>query len=294
MEITDAQLLQAIIQTWIAKNTKLVMNAQQIAQKIIQAGLLDEKTLPFQIFPTHILDSDGDTMCRVFVFMDHPIYGFFQIELEKDRAIITCPNMYHIDTFTTDIPELNFWIDKLDEEMNSFYLMSENLDNMEFLNLEINGMLANYNTLVKENVDEIKKYIEERPRTAIFSSGFYALANQAVKDFSRALLMPHSWIVFESLDNLPDMEDPEDVDLDSYINAEETEELFQKLVAFNKTQNYLAAPIFLAQRICIQGGLKVTGYNKTEDAWISAGAGENGEFVLPPIDIEAFKIEKGG
>lgn len=293
MDKTDAQLLQQIIKNWISKNIPLVTEVQKLSQTIIHCGLLDEKTLPFQIIPTNILDSDGDAMCKIYVFMDHPIYGFFNIELEKERSIITCPNIYHVDTFTTTIEDLYFWIEKLDEEMNSFYLMSENLENTEFLSLEINGMLALYHQNNEKNLDDIKKYIEENPRTAIFSSGFYALASQAVKDFSRALLMPNSWIVFESLDDLPDMEDP-DVDLDDYINIEETEELFQKLVEFNKKQSYLSAPLFLAQRICLQGGLKVSGYNFTECGWVHAGIGENGEFVLPPIDIESFKIEKGG
>jgi hypothetical protein len=295
MERTDEQLLEHIIRTWISKNINLVLEAQKIAQKILENGLLDQNTLPFQILPTNVLDSDGDTMCNLHLFMDHPIYGFFTIELESERAIITCPNIYHTDTFVTSMDDLHHWIDKLDEEMNSFYNLTENLENSALLNLEINNMLSKYNELIKESLDEIKNYIYSDPRTIIFSGGrgggrgFYAFANEAVKDFSRALLMPHSWLVFKSVDNLPDM-DNNDEYLEDFVDEDATENLFNKLTEFNRKQSYYAAPIFLAQRVFLQGGLKVKGYSETEGDWISAGIGENGEFVLPPIGIEKFEV----
>jgi hypothetical protein len=116
----------------------------------------------------------------------------------------------------------------------------------------------------------------------------YALASEAQKDFSRALLIPPIWVVFESLDNLPDQGE----DVDDYVDIYKTNELIDTLDSFVRQENYYSAPLYLAQRIVIQSGLVLKGFLSTENGWVEATSSEEfGEFVLPPIDVSEFKVE---
>jgi hypothetical protein len=52
----------------------------------------------------------------------------------------------------------------------------------------------------------------------------------------------------------------------------------------------LAAPIYLAQRICLQGGMKVQGTSISDQVEMNANRTDDGEFLLPPIDTSKFTI----
>jgi hypothetical protein len=98
MDSPEIQALQKTIENWIEKNILLVQKAQEIAQKILDYGFIEpSKTMPFQILPTDISDSDGDLICKLYVFLEHPMYGFFSIELLDDNCSITCSNIYSKD-----------------------------------------------------------------------------------------------------------------------------------------------------------------------------------------------------
>ena len=95
METQETLVLQKAIEKWINKNIDKVLKAQEFSKKILESGLLDpDKTLPFQILPTNFFDSDGDLVCKIFVNLDSPIYGYFSIELEEESCAVTCPNSY--------------------------------------------------------------------------------------------------------------------------------------------------------------------------------------------------------
>jgi len=173
--------------------------------------------------------------------------------------------------------------------MNSFYEISSAAEQQKttFCNLKLNELLENYKQLVKPEVEKIKNFIAEKECATIISGSVFALAKDAQKDFSKALLLPSMWAVFKSIDDLPDP----DEDFTEYIDEEQSNELFEKLVDFAKTENYYAAPIYLAQRICLQSGIDVFGYSLSEESFVAAASTEeNGEFVLPPIDIDNFNL----
>jgi hypothetical protein len=93
--------------------------------------------------------------------------------------------------------------------------------------------------------------------------------------------------VFESLDNLPSQGE----DVDDYVDIVETNELISTLDEFARQENYYSAPLYLAQRVVLQSGLKVAGMSNTEGGWVEATQSEDfGEFVLPPIDITEFRV----
>ena len=96
----ETQALQKAIEHWINKNINLVVKAQEFAKLILDCGFLEEsKTLPFQIIPTSMSDSDGGVLCKLYVNLESPIYGFFVIELTDSNCAITCPNTFHIPYF---------------------------------------------------------------------------------------------------------------------------------------------------------------------------------------------------
>jgi len=290
MESKETLILQQFIESWITKNIEKVIFAQELASKILNYGFIDTtKTLPFQILPTDISDSSGNLVCKLFVNLDNPIYGYFSIEIFEDGCSITCPSTYHTSHFITTNEDCHIWLDKLDEEMNSFYEISSAAEQQEttFCNLKLNELLENYKQLVKPEVEKIKNFIAEKECATIISGSVFALAKDAQRDFSKALLLPSMWAVFKSIDDLPDP----DEDFTEYIDEEQSNELFEKLVDFAKTENYYAAPIYLAQRICLQSGIDVFGYSLSEESFVAAASTEeNGEFVLPPIDIDNFNL----
>jgi hypothetical protein len=287
----ETQVLQNIIEKYISKKLDLVQKAQIYSKKINDYGFIEPgKTLPFQILPTEFFDEDGDVVCKLFVNLEHPMYGMFSIELLEDKCAITCPNIYIEDFFVMTHEEFEKWIDLLDSEMNEFYLLSGSAEekNYHFCELSINDQLSKYKNLISPFLDKIKYYINNDPRTAIVSNHVFALVKNANKDFSKALLLPSAWVVFKDLDNLPD----DGENFENYIDEEATEKLFNKLQEFFRIENYYAAPIYLAQRICLQGECDVRGYSVTEDEWQEAKITEElGEFVLPPIDIKEFEID---
>lgn len=291
MQSEETLILQQIIEKYISKNLNTVVQAQNFAKKIYEYGLLEpEKTLPFQILPTNFSDSEGDVMCKIFVNLESPIYGFFSIELEGEKCIITCPKTYHTEVFTVSYDDCHSWIDTLDNEMDVFYQLSSAAEEkqIQFCNMKINELLSTYKSFVNPQIELIKNEIEADSRVAIVSEKMYALASEAQKDFSRALLIPPIWVVFESLENLPDQGE----DVDDYVDIIETNELIDTLDNFARQESYYAAPLYLAQRIIIQAGLNLKGFLKTENGWIEATSSEEfGEFVLPPIDVSEFKVE---
>ena len=112
MELQETFILQQIIEKFVTKNLDTVIQAQSFAKKILEYGLIEpEKTLPFQILPTNFSDSDGDVMCKLYVNLENPIYGFFSIELERDKCLITCPKTYHTEFFETSFEDCDAWIE---------------------------------------------------------------------------------------------------------------------------------------------------------------------------------------
>lgn len=291
MQTKETLILQQIIEKFVHKNLNIVVQAQTFARKILEYGLIEpEKTLPFQILPTNFSDSEGDIMCKVYVNLESPIYGFFTIEIEKEQCIITCPKTYHSEIFVTTYEDCNAWIEAMNAEMDVFYQLSSAAEEKQiaFCNMKINEMLQAYKNFVNPQIELIKNEIEADSRVAIVSEQMYALASEAKKDFSRALLIPPIWVVFESLDNLPDQGE----DVDDYVSIVETNELIDMLDQFVRQENYYSAPLYLAQRIIIQSGLSLLGFSSTEDGWVEATSSEEfGEFVLPPIDITQFEVK---
>ncbi len=291
MELQETFILQQIIEKFVTKNLDTVIQAQSFAKKILEYGLIEpEKTLPFQILPTNFSDSDGDVMCKLYVNLENPIYGFFSIELERDKCLITCPKTYHTEFFETSFEDCDAWIETLNAEMDVFYQLSSAAEEtqLQFCNLKLNEMLSAYKGFVNPQIELIKNQIQSEPRVAIVSEQMYALASEAQKDFSRALLIPPIWVVFESLENLPDQGE----EIDDYVDIYKTNELIDTLDSFVRQENYYSAPLYLAQRIVIQSGLVLKGFLSTENGWVEATSSEEfGEFVLPPIDVSEFKVE---
>jgi hypothetical protein len=287
----ETQVLQNIIEKYISKKLDIVQKSQIYSQKINEYGFIEpEKTLPFQILPTEFFDEDGDVVCKIFINLEHPMYGAFSVELLDEKCAITCPNIYIQDFFIMSHEEFEKWLDLLASEMNEFYLLSGASENKDFNFCEhsINDQLNKYKNSILPFVEKVKHYIDSDPRIAIVSNKIYALAKNANKDFSKALLLPSAWVVFNDLNNLPD----DGEDFEPYIDDQATEKLFSKLQEFFRIENYYAAPIYLTQRICLQAGCNVQGYSLTEDAWQDAKITEElGEFVLPPIDVKEFVID---
>jgi hypothetical protein len=285
--------LVKIIESFIANNMSIVMQAQDFSRKILDNGLIDlKKTMPFQIIPTEMFDGDGNVMCKIYVNLESPIYGFFNIELQEDKCGITCPKTYYTEFFMTDYDECDKWLESMIEEMEIFYQLSSAAENkeIEFCNLKINEMLQNYKKLLEKDIRELKEYIDQDDRVAIVSNKMYALAKDAVNDLSRAMLLPHVWVVFQDLECLPDPEE----DVEMYVNVQKTNDLVELVELFMSRENYLAAPLYLAQRVLLQAGLKVLGYSNTDNNWVFAtlSANDTVDLVLPPIDLGSFKVDK--
>lgn len=286
----ETKILQKIIENFVTKNLSMVQSAQKMSKIILENGLLEpSKNMPFQILPTNLSDSDGSVICKLYVNLESPLYGFFTIELQKENCVITCPASYHTEVFVSSYEGCFDWINSMAGDMNIFYEISEmaRTGNVSFCNLELNSLLNNYKEILKPELDKIVSNITENEKIAIVSDRMYALAKDAKKDYSRALLIPMIWVVFKDLDDLPD--DGEDVE--PYLDKDKTELLYVLLEQFAKQERYYSAPIYLAQRICLQAGLSVKGFSPSEDGWIEAVLSQDsGEFVLPPIEINEFLV----
>jgi hypothetical protein len=287
----ETQVLQNIIENYISKKIDLVRLAQKYSAKILDYGFIEtEKTLPFQILPSEFMDSEGNVICKMYVNLEHPLYGMFTIELLEDQCAVTCPNIYKTDFFVSTHDEFEKWLDILDSEMNEFYILSNAAteNNINYCILFLNEIIGRYKENINIEIKKIKSIIDNEERAAIVSNQIYALASKAQKDYSKALLMPSAWVIFKSLNNLPD----DGEDFSDYIDDKATEQLFLELQKFFRIENYLAAPVYLAQRICLQSNLIIEGYSETEQEWHEAAISEEfGEFVLPPIDISKFEIK---
>ena len=152
----------------------------------------------------------------------------------------------------------------------------------------LNDLLSTYKKESANDLESIKKVIDSDPRVAIVTGEMFALAKDAKKDFSRALLIPQAWAVFDNLDSLPDQgESAED-----YIDESSTNELFKQLNSFFRKESFYASGVYLAQRICLQAGMDIQGFSSTEDAWVVASVTDGaGELVLPCIDITEFRVK---
>jgi hypothetical protein len=290
MESKETLELQKIIETWVHKKINTVIFTQHLARKISEYGLIDgEKTLPFQILPTTYHDSDGDVMCKIYLHIDHPIYGFFTIEVDDEKCVVNCPQIYKQDLIVFNHEECENWLDTLNEDMESFYQLSSAADNNQakFCELFLNDLLSAYRREISVLVDNMKKYISEEPLTAILANKIYCLAKETKNDYTRALLLPSAWVVFKNEDDLPDQEE----DIEDYVDEEKTESLSVRLNEFFRQESYLASPIYLAQRICLQSGLKISGKSIADNCMMNASTTEElGEFVLPPIDTIVFEV----
>lgn len=286
---TTAVLTKAL-EKWIEKNIDLVKNAQLISRKIIDMGFLDTaSTQPFTILPTEMFDSDGDLLCKLFVNLDHPMYGYFSIEFNEKAYSVSCSNIYYTDNLIfSNLDSLTNWLNELDSEMDNLYKMQSAADNKEvvFCEMTINMFVNNYHEKMKSKLAEIKTLINNEPRTAIVVHGEFSLASQAISEYDQALLMPYAWVVFRDLNDLPDSGE----NIDDYIDQQLTDKLFNKLNEFFRSEGFLAAPIYLAQRILLQSDISVSGFSKIGSEWKEAVIGESGECVLSPIEIIDFKI----
>ncbi len=287
----ETVILQNIIKKWIDNNIDLVLKVQSFSKKVSEYGLIDpERTLPFQIVPTEMSDSKGNVLCKIYLNIESPIYGFFVTEFDEDSCYITCPNNYKNSHIVLSHDEFNEWLDVINSEMDIFYQLSSAASEKQliFCDNTLNTMLESYKDSLRADLEIVKDYINANEKIGIVSGKFYALASEAKKDFSKALLIPQAWVVFKDMDDLPDR----DEQVDDYIDEEKTQELFDTLVKFQKTEAFLSAPLFLAQRICLQAGLPLSGLSISENEWERAARNEEGlDLVLPPIDIKKFQIE---
>ncbi len=287
----ETAILQNIIKKWIENNIELVVKVQNYSKKVSEYGLIDPgRTLPFQIVPTEISDSKGNILCKIFLNIESPIYGFFVAEFDDEVCNITCPNNYKTSQIVLSHSEFETWLDTVNSEMDIFYQLSSAADQRQFIFCDntLNDMLSSYKECIQEDLEAVKSYIESDEKIGIVSGKVYALAKEAQRDFSKALLIPPAWVVFKDLNDLPDEGEP----VDDYIDEEKTDKLSQVLIDFQKKEAFLSAPIFLAQRICIQAGLPVSGFSLSEEQWVRASRSDEGlDLVLSPIDIKKFQIE---
>lgn len=296
MEPMDRELRQAFqkqFEKYIENHLDLIQSAQKFSKKIIDYGFLEtEKSMPFQIIPTEMFDANGDLMCRLNVNLDHPMYGLFVMDFDEEACAIKCPDIFKTDFMILKYDELDLWIDNLNAEMGDMYKLSsaaEQHQNM-FCELFINSMLERYQSAIAPLLKEIMDYIDAEPRAFVIGQDkMFALITEAKKDYRRALLMPMNWAVFQSLDDLPDP--ATEYYISDYFDESATDKLLDKLQDFFRMENYFAAPLYLAQRICTQSGLFVEGYSVTEDIWSAAVRLENGSDILVPvIDAKEFRV----
>lgn len=286
----ETKILQKIIENYVTKNLEMVQEAQKMSKMILDGGLLEpSKNMPFQILPTNLSDHDGTVICKLYVNMESPIYGFFTIELQKEKCVITCPATYHTQVFVASYEDCFDWIEQMVGEMDIFYEISEMASNgnKEFCSLQLNSLLNNYKEIMNPEIERVVANIKDNDKIAIVSDRMYALAKDAKNDFARALLLPMLWVVFKDLEDLPD----EGEDVEPYMDKDNTDLLCNMLEAFAKQERYYSAPIYLAQRVCLQAGLSVSGFSVSENGWVEAvSSKENGEFVLPPIEMREFLV----
>lgn len=290
MEISVSKALEKAIEKFIAKKTNLVALAQSVGKKIIENGLIDtEVSMPFQILPTELFDEDRDLICKIILYLDHPMYGFFSIELLDESCAVTCPNTYIESYKVMSHKEFDQWLNELITEMERFFNFAGEIisGSVSYSEKLLNDLLNDYHQKIKPHLTNIKEKINSNNKIAIISNNFYALVTDAKSDYTKALLIPPAWVVFKDLDNLPDQNES----IDDYIDEEETNKLFEELNTFFKLEGYLAAPIYLAQRICLQNGFNINGYSISNETWEKAHITEDsGEYVLPAIDTSEFVI----
>jgi uncharacterized protein Smg (DUF494 family) len=76
MENRETEILQQIIEKFVHKNIDTVVQAQKFAQKILDCGFLEpDKTLPFQILPTNLSDSEGDVICKIYINLENSVFS---------------------------------------------------------------------------------------------------------------------------------------------------------------------------------------------------------------------------
>lgn len=290
MEISVSKALERAIEKFIAKKTNLVALAQSVGKKIIENGLIDtEVSMPFQILPTELFDEDRDLICKIILYLDHPMYGFFSIELLDESCAVTCPNTYIESYKVMSHKEFDEWLNELIAEMERFFNFAGEIihGSVNYSERFLNDLLADYHQKIKPHLINIKEKINSNDKIAIISNNFYALVTDAKSDYTKALLIPPAWVVFKDLNDLPD----QDESIDDYIDEEETNKLFEELNSFFKLEGYYAAPIYLAQRICLQNGFNINGYSISNETWEKAHiTEESGEYVLPAIDTSEFVI----
>jgi hypothetical protein len=173
--------------------------------------------------------------------------------------------------------------------MDEFYKLSSAVDdkNKTYCEMVLNDLLEHYHKAIEGYLSDAKNLVQKNPATAIATGNVFALVSEAKKDFSMALLHPKAWVVFNDKNDLPDADEK----ISDYVNDDATEKLQEDLGEFFRAENFYAAQIYLAQRICLQGDFKIKGYSKTEEEWQEARIDpEFGEYVLPPLDIKEFKI----
>ena len=166
-DVATTAVLTKALEKWIEKNINLVKQAQSVSQKIIDIGLIDPTTTqPFTILPTEMFDSDGDLLCKLFVNLDHPMYGYFSIEFSDGAYNVSCSNVYYTDNLIFNLDALNKWLDELDSEMDNLYKMQSAADNKElvFCEMTINMFTNNYHERMKSKLSEIKKLIASGER----------------------------------------------------------------------------------------------------------------------------------
>ena len=290
MNHRETKALTREIERYITKNIYKVQTAQLFSKKILEYGLIDvNKTVPFQILPTELSDSEGNLICKLYVFLESPLYGFFSIEILEDNISISCPVTYHTDHILMTYEMCDMFIDDLNTLMDDFYQLQSAAENGSdmFCSLFLNQMLEKYNKNIKTPLENIKQIINENDKIAIISNKFYALVKDAQTSYDQALLMPTAWAVFKDVSSVPEQGE----DLEEYIDEPATNELFEHVNKFFRTENYWAAPLYLAQRICLQSGFKVSGFLKSEETWKEAKINTDmGEFVLPAIDLKELKV----
>jgi hypothetical protein len=287
MNSKETKALTKAIERYISKHIYRVKAAQIYAKQIEEAGLMDGRTsMPFQIIPTELSDEDGDLICKLFVNIEHPAHGFFSLELLDDQISMSCPVTYHTDHLLMTYEMCDSFILDLSNEMDEFYKLQSAVEEKQvvFCQLFINQLLSKYKKNITFHLEKIKNYVNKQNNTAIVSNNHFALVKDAQRSYDKALIMPGSWVIFAET---PDKGE----DLNDYIDEEATEQLIAQLNKFFRQENFLASGIYLAQRICLQAGLKVEGFSSTEEEWQEAKINlEMGEFVLPPIDISEFRI----
>lgn len=256
-ERDEAYALQASIAVWIEDNRDLVQIAQRLALKAADLGLWDPALHnPFQIVPTDMFEEDGLLAHDLYVNIDHPAWGYYQIKIaDANKFLLDSPppkSPHESQEFSSEAEALAF-IEALGASLDPLYDLDEasESEEAERVNLCLSAMLEAYHAAIDPDLAQIKGAIGAlAPRVAIQVGDADAQYVHAISHrWDMALFYPNTWVVTS----------PEAVSAGEavFLDQAATEELREKIAAFCKREASQAAFLYVAQKILAESGWTV-------------------------------------